>query len=203
MTAVPRLYAIADALFGDPVVIAARLFAGGAELVQVRNKNASSGVFHEQAAAIVAAAPDTARVIVNDRVDIARLVGAAGAHLGQEDLPAAEARSILGPDAVLGLSTHDRDQALGADTGAIDYLALGPIFPTTTKKDALDVLGLDGLARVCGLVRKPVVAIGGIKLDNASDVLAAGASSVAVISDLIAHADIEGRTREFLNKLNA
>ena len=113
------------------------------------------------------------------------------------------ARSILGPDAVLGLSTHDRDQALGADTGAIDYLALGPIFPTTTKKDAVDVLGLDGLATVCGLVRKPVVAIGGIKLDNASDVLAAGASSVAVISDLIAHADIEGRTREFLNKLNA
>ncbi len=203
MTAVPRLYAIADASFGDPVAIAARLFAAGAELVQLRNKNAFSGVLHEQAAAIVAEAPDTARVIVNDRVDVARLVGAAGAHVGQEDLPAADARSILGPDAVLGLSTHDLDQALRADTEAIDYLALGPIFLTPTKKDAEDVLGLDGLARVCGLVRKPVVAIGGINLDNAPDVMAAGASSVAVISDLIARTDIETRTREFLNKLDA
>ncbi len=203
MTAVPRLYAIADASFGDPVAIAARLFAAGAELVQVRNKNAFSGVLHAQAAAIVAEAPAAARVIVNDRVDVARLVGAAGAHVGQEDLPAAHARSILGSDAVLGLSTHDLDQALRADTEAIDYLALGPIFPTSTKKDAEDVLGLEVLERVCGLVRKPVVAIGGINLDNAPDALAAGASSVAVISDLIAHNDIETRAREFLNKLDA
>ena len=203
MMAFPRLYAIADGSFGDPVVIARRLLASGAELVQVRNKNASSAVFHQQAAAIVAAAPDTASIIVNDRVDIACLVGAAGAHVGQQDLPAAAARSILGPDAVLGVSTHNQDQALQAESEAIDYLTLGPIFPTTTKKDAEDVLGLDGLARVCRLVHKRVVAIGGIKLNNAWDVLAAGASSVAVISDLIGHTNIERRTREFLDKLDA
>ena len=203
MTAVPRLYAIADGSFGDPVAVAARLFAGGAELVQLRYKKASSAVLHEQAAAIVAAAPDNARVIVNDRVDVARLAGAAGAHVGQGDLGPAQARSILGPDAVLGLSTHDERQALAAEHEPVDYIAVGPIFATKTKQETKLALGLERLAAICAAAHKPVVAIGGIKLENASDVLAAGASSVAVISDLIAHADIEGRTREFLNKLDA
>lgn len=201
MTGLSPLYAIADASFGDPVVIAQQLFAGGAELVQLRNKFAHSGIVYKQAEAIVAAAPNGAQVLVNDRVDIARMVGADGAHVGQDDLPTLEARNILGQSGVLGLSTHSRTEAVECDIEVVDYIALGPIFSTTTKMEVCNSLGLDVLATVCEIAQKPVVAIGGITVDNAPDVLAAGATSVAIISDLLAHTDIEARTHDFLNKL--
>ena len=202
MKPLPPLYAIADAAFGDPVEVAARLFRGGVRLVQIRNKEASSGDFLSQTAAIVQAAPDGASVIVNDRTDIARICGAAGVHLGQDDLPPARARVILGERSVLGVSTHDADQALEAVTQPINYVAVGPVFSTSTKKNHAPPLGLGGLAEICRRIDRPVVAIGGIRLEDVEDVIATGASAIAVISDLIGHEDIEGRTRQFLDKLD-
>jgi len=198
---VPRLYPIADASFGDPVELAISLFSGGARLVQIRNKFARAREFHDQVESVIRLAPEGARVIVNDRVDVALLTNALGVHLGQSDLPCSVARAILGPNAILGLSTHDEEQARIADQDSSDYIAVGPIFPTASKTDAEQVIGLDRLSAICDVVEKPVVAIGGISLTNVSDVISAGARSVAVISDLVGHADVERRTREFLSKL--
>jgi thiamine-phosphate pyrophosphorylase len=193
----PRLYAIADASFGDPVDLARRLFEGGARLLQVRNKTANSGEFLSQVEAILRQAPPAARVVVNDRVDIARLAHAHGVHLGQDDLPAADARAILGVAALIGVSTHNLDQALAADALAVDYIAAGPVFATRTKENPDPVLGVEGLRRICDAVHKPVVAIGGITLERSADVYAAGAASIAVIADLLRADDICARTRQW------
>ena len=201
MTPLPLLYTIADAAFGDPLDIAKCLFAGGACLVQLRDKNASSGVLLSRASSIVAAAPAGAHVLVNDRVDVALLAGASGAHVGQGDLAPGASRNVLGSDKILGISTHDRDQALAADAEPVDYVAVGPIFPTSTKKNPDAAIGLEALAEICGVLTKPVVAIGGIRLDNVAEVIAAGAASVAVIADLIGHEDIEARTGQFMAEL--
>jgi thiamine-phosphate pyrophosphorylase len=108
------------------------------------------------------------------------------------------ARKILGPDRVIGFSTHNREQTCEADRLPVDYVAVGPIFATTTKENADPVVGVEGLAAICKQVRKPIVAIGGIQLENAADVFRAGASSVAVIRDLIGSDDVTRRTREWL-----
>ena len=197
----PRLYAIADAAFGDPIEISRRLFAGGVRLVQVRSKVPSSGLLLAQCRAVGEAAPPGARVIVNDRADIARIAHLAGLHVGQGDLPPDPARVIIGDGPILGLSTHDEDQVRDAAREPVDYIAVGPVFPTRTKPDAAPVLGLDGLARLAEIATHPIVAIGGIRLENAPDVIRAGASSVAVISDLIGVADIERRARQFVASL--
>ena len=201
MKRLPALYAIADASFGDPVDLSRRLFNGGARLVQIRNKTASSGELLEQAVRIIDKAPPDARLIVNDRADIAKIVRAAGVHLGQEDLSPSGARRILDDDSIVGVSTHDASQALDTADEPVDYVAVGPIFESSTKKNHTPVLGLDGLAAICGQVERPVVAIGGIRLEHLEEVLAAGASSVAVISDLVGHPAIEERTGKFLDRL--
>jgi thiamine-phosphate pyrophosphorylase len=201
MKPIPRLYAITDASFGDPVKLAEALFDGGARLVQVRNKAASARSLLDQVERILAIAPADAHVIVNDRLDVALLAGAAGVHLGQTDLPPVLARKILGSDRIVGFSTHNLKQALEADQLPVDYVAIGPIFATTTKENADPVVGVDGLVAICRAVQKPVVAIGGIKFENAADVLRAGASSVAVIRDLLGHADVETRTREWVRHM--
>ena len=199
MTSLRRLYAISDASFGDPVSLAQALFDGGARLVQVRNKKASARELFNQVESILKRAPADASVIVNDRVDVARITGAAGVHLGQSDIGVVEARRILGPDQIIGFSTHNLDQALAASKLPADYIAVGPIFPTSTKLDAEPVVGLEKLATICKAVQKPVVAIGGIRLENAAEVLAAGPHSIAVVSDLLAAADIRARVREWIN----
>jgi thiamine-phosphate pyrophosphorylase len=198
----PRLYAIADASFGDPVEIAAQLFYAGVRLVQLRNKNASSRLLLEQTARIVSNAPNGASVVVNDRADIASLAGADGVHIGQDDLSPVEVRKIVGDAMLVGISTHIPDQVLAAMQEPVDYVAFGPIFTSSTKENASREVGLEGLARIRGLVDRPVVAIGGITLQNARDVLASGASSVAVISDLIGRGDVRARATAFLNKLD-
>ncbi len=203
MTPLPRLYGIADAGFGDPVEIAAELFSAGVRLIQIRNKNASSSRLLEQAGRIVASAPETARVVVNDRADIARLAGAGAVHLGQEDLRPADARRIVGSSALVGISTHNEAQALAGAREAVEYIAVGPIFETPTKRNSSRAIGTDRLRRICQSVDCPVVAIGGIGLSNLAEVFDAGASSVAVISDLIGRGEIRSRAREFLNKLDA
>jgi thiamine-phosphate pyrophosphorylase len=198
MKPLPRLYSIADASFGNPVELANSLFSGGARLVQVRNKKARAGELLKQVDRILVLAPKGAEVIVNDRVDVALISGAAGVHLGQKDVPPTEARHILGSRRVIGVSTHSLEQALEADKLAVDYIGVGPIFQTTTKENPDPVLGVEKLAEICSVVRKPVVAIGGIRLDNVEDVLLAGAASIAVIRDLLDNADVVSRVQRWI-----
>jgi thiamine-phosphate pyrophosphorylase len=142
------------------------------------------------------------RVIVNDRADVAWIAGAAGVHVGQDDLPPAMARAILGPDAIVGFSTHSTMQIDAALTNPLSYVAVGPVFGTTTKNTGYAAVGLD-LVRYAGHVSGglPVVAIGGITLANARSAIDAGAGSVAVISDVLARGDPTARVREFLKAL--
>jgi thiamine-phosphate pyrophosphorylase len=201
--ALPRLYAIADASFGDPVALAKQLFAGGVRLLQVRNKKGASRELLQQVERILSMAPADAHVLVNDRVDVALLAGAAGVHLGQTDLAPASARQILGPNRLIGFSTHNLDQALEADKLPVDYIGVGPVFWTSSKENPDPVLGLERLAEICRAVRKPVVAIGGITTDQARQVQTAGAQSVAVIRDLLGSDDVAERAREWCETLRA
>ena len=202
MISPPRLYAIADSGFGDPVEIAQKLFDAGVRLIQLRNKTASSRVLLEQTSQIVSIAPEGCQVIVNDRADVAVLGGAHGVHLGQDDLPPDAARMVVPDSTLIGVSTHSLEQALIASKERVDYIAVGPIFETSTKENTSPVVGLKGLSEICKMVDCRVVAIGGIEFSNAAAVLGAGATSVAVISDLIGQGDIGARTSEFLKKLD-
>jgi thiamine-phosphate pyrophosphorylase len=205
----PALTAIVDAdvtaAHGWTVPDAARAcLNGGAGLLQLRAKHAPSGVLLAWADEIVAAAaPFGAAVVVNDRADIARMSGAGGVHVGQDDLPPAAARAILGPAAIVGLSTHTREHVVSAGREPITYLAVGPVFGSRTKDTGYEAVGLD-LVRFAAAgtgTDVPVVAIGGVTLDRAVEVIAAGAASVAVIADLFATGDPEARTREYLDRL--
>lgn len=163
------------------------LSAGGATLVQLREKQMPAREFYEHAkAAVEVATRSGVRLIVNDRVDIALAVNAHGVHLGQDDMPPGAARKLLGDDAIIGYSTHNIEQATKALSLPIDYLAIGPIFATSTKTDTSPVLGLDGLRAVRQAIGAvPLVAIGGISPMNAREVIEAGADSVALISAVL------------------
>src|SRR2546428_10965741 len=152
----------------------------GVRLFQLRMKTPHTGEFYDLAAqfcALVRAGGGT--FIVNDRVDVAQGVAADGVHLGQEDLPLADARKIMGPDKLIGISTHNLRQAVEAEAGGADYIGFGPIFPTTTQEQPDPVLGLAGLREVRAKVHLPIVAIGGITTKNVREVVAAGADCVA------------------------
>ncbi len=198
----PRLYPILDidlcrARRLEPLAVLDAFLAGGARLLQLRDKSASTGERLARADAVVARAHASgARVIINDRPDIARLSRADGVHVGQEDLSVEEARRIVGPDAIVGLSTHDEAQIDAAARTSATYIAVGPIYGTATKDTGYSARGLD-LVRRAALAGRPVVAIGGITLARAPEVFAAGAASVAVIADLLA-GDPEERVRRFL-----
>ena len=208
--ALPRLNAILDADVAARagwtlVDLAAACLSGGARFFQVRAKAAAGAWLLDTASAIVALAHATeAIVIVNDRADVARLAGADGVHLGQEDVPPAAARAIVGPDAVLGVSTHTTDQIDAAIRGPVSYIAIGPVFQTETKTTGYVAIGVDRVRAAAARAAPrglPVVAIGGITLDRAVDVVDAGAASVAVISDLLASGDPERRVREYVRRL--
>jgi thiamine-phosphate pyrophosphorylase len=172
-------------------------------VLQLRSKRGRGEALLRLAEALVREAEACGgRLIVNDRVDVARLCGAAGVHVGQEDLTVDAARAILGSSAVVGLSTHDRAQIDAALAGSATYVAVGPIYATGTKDTGYSARGLD-LVRYAAARGKPVVAIGGITLERAPEVVAAGASAVAVVSDLVALGDPEARTRAFLAALPA
>ena len=189
----PRVYPLTDTqLSGLSHAEQVRLLnRGGATLVQLREKQMSPKEFYEQAKAAVAVAEQCGvRLIINDRVDVALAVGANGVHLGQDDMPPKAARKLLGEQAIVGYSTHNIEQAIEASKLPIDYLAIGPIFTTSTKSDTAPVLGLEGLRTVRQTIGDlPLVAIGGITQANAPDVIQAGADSVAVISALLARPD--------------
>jgi thiamine-phosphate pyrophosphorylase len=163
--------------------------AGGARLLQLRAKTLPSAEFLELARFTVAAARATAAIVmVNDRADIARMAGAAGVHVGQDDLPAADARRLVGGGAIVGLSTHSVAQVRAAIEEPVDYVAIGPVFATATKQAGYEAVGLEmvaAAASIAGARALPVVAIGGITLATAPGVIAAGAASVAVIGDLL------------------
>jgi thiamine-phosphate pyrophosphorylase len=180
------------------------LSLGGASLVQLREKQMPAFEFYEQArAAMDVAARNSVQLIINDRVDIALAVGAHGVHLGQDDMPPEAARRLLGAEAIIGYSTHTVEQASAALTLPIDYIAVGPIFQTATKTDTSPVLGLEGLRAARQAIDDfPLVAIGGITRANASEVIRAGADSVAVISALLSDpAGIANATRTLLQDL--
>ena len=160
----------------------------GCRFVQIREKTGSSReIFEAVVESLSIAEAVGMKIILNDRVDIAIAARAHGIHLGQDDLPPTEARKLLGDDAIIGYSTHSIEQAIEAAGLAIDYVAIGPIFATTTKENPDPVVGLDGLKRVREAIGDfPLVAIGGIDITNVHSVLAAGADSAAVISDLFA-----------------
>ncbi len=207
----PPLYAIVDAEIAAAagwtlVDLASACLAGGATLLQVRAKDASSGWLLDTAALIVERAHAAgARVVVNDRADIARLAGADGVHLGQEDLGPKAARSIVGDAALVGLSTHTLDQIDAALAQPVSYLAIGPVFTTATKATGYQAVGLDRVREAAARARTrqlPVVAIGGITLESAPGVIQAGAASVAVIGDLLSGGDPERRVRSYLERLS-
>jgi thiamine-phosphate pyrophosphorylase len=203
---IPVLYAIVDvnaatAAGWAPLDVARACLAGGSRFLQLRAKHLQSAAFLDLASAVVAAARQSrAIVIVNDRADVAKLAGADGVHLGQDDLTPSAARAILGPSAVIGRSTHSVTQIEAAAKEPVDYLAVGPVFDTTTKATGYSAIGLEMVARAARSAR-PVVAIGGIRLDNAAAVIAAGATSVAVISDLLVGGDPAARTAAYLAAL--
>lgn len=186
----PRLYPILDVDLcmqrgREPLAVLDAFLAGGARLLQWRDKRSSTADRLACADAVVARVRAAgARVIINDRADIARLSGADGVHVGQEDLAVEDARAIVGADAIIGVSTHDEAQIDAATRTCANYIAVGPIYSTSTKDTGYSARGLL-LLRHAALSGRPVVAIGGISLERAAEVLAAGASSVAVISDLL------------------
>jgi len=160
------------------------LVEGGASIVQIRDKDASPREFFESAQECVE--KNNVLVIVNDRVDVAMMTDADGVHLGQDDLPPTEARKLLGPDAIIGFSTHTIEQAEAAIELPVDYIAFGPIFSTATKSDHEGVVGIELLRKIRIRIGDfPLVAIGGIDLENLQDVMEAGADSVAMISEIV------------------
>ncbi len=202
----PRVYAITDRrLTGlSHAEQVRRLAAGGIRLIQLREKEASPRDFYFQAREAMAVARELGvTLLINDRADIALAVGADGVHLGQEDLPPENARKLLGPGRLIGFSTHSLEQALEADALPVDYIAIGPVFPTRTKEKPDPVVGIEMVRAVRARIRKPLVAIGGITLETAPQVIAAGADAVAVIADLVGAPDITARAQEYVEVLSA
>lgn len=192
-TADLRLYFVTD-----PVLCAARgvveeslrAVQGGATLVQLRDPTAKGRAYLELARALVdALKPTGVPLIVNDRADIALAAGAAGVHVGQDDVPPALARAIMGPEAIIGLSITDAAQIASVDENCVDHLGVGPVFGPGVKSDAKPAMGLAGLAGCVRLARLPVVAIGAVSLANAAECIAAGAAGVAVVSAIAGQPD--------------
>jgi thiamine-phosphate pyrophosphorylase len=216
----PRLYAVIDAdvaaAHGWTVTDLARAcLEGGATFLQLRAKDRPLQWTVDAADAILAMAGPSVTIIVNDRADVAKLAGANGVHVGQDDLSPAEARIVVGPESVIGLSTHTPAQVDRALAEPIDYLAVGPVYDTATKATGYRSVGHELLRYAAVRARDarrtegrtgaplPVVAIGGITLERAPGVIASGASSVAVISDLVVGGNPSGRVKTFVERLAA
>ena len=185
----------------------ARLCEGGARLVQLREKHLSAREFYREASeALRVARSFGAKLIINDRADVALAVGADGVHVGQDDMPPGAVRALLGAGACVGFSTHGVGQAIAAAALPVDYIAIGPVFATSSKENPDPVVGLEGVRRVREAVPAvTLVAIGGVTAESARSVLEAGADSVAVIGALLSTADpaeITRRTRDLLARLS-
>jgi thiamine-phosphate diphosphorylase len=202
--ALPPLYAIVDPLDTGRTAedLAADLLAGGARLLQLRLKDASSRELLAAARAVRALTTRAgALLLVNDRPDVARAACADGVHLGQDDLPVAAARAVLGPGTLVGVSTHDVEQARAAAADGADYVGVGPVYATTTKRGALPPRGLELVRAVRAAVSLPLVAIGGITPETAATVREAGADAVAMIGALVRAADVAAAVRAAIARL--
>jgi thiamine-phosphate pyrophosphorylase len=194
MVLLPRLYGIVDSSGHEStqalLAFADALAAGGCTLLQYRNKAGNACVMLEQATELCRLArarvpAPHVRLIMNDRADLCLAADFGGVHIGQEDLSPDSVRRIIGPERWLGVSTHNPEQLREADLTTADYLAIGPVFATSSKNKPDPVVGLEGVRQARKMTRKPLVAIGGITRANAASVIEAGADSVAVISDLL------------------
>ncbi|MGI8493826.1 MAG: thiamine phosphate synthase [Pyrinomonadaceae bacterium] len=185
----PKIYPITDVFISklSHLEQVELLISGGAKLIQLRDKYAAPKDFYAAAKEVIKfARPKKVKIIINDRVDIALAADADGVHLGQDDLPPEQARKILGEKAIIGCSTHSIDQIAEAVKFPVDYLAIGPIFPTTSKENPETVVGIEiikEIRRVTGEL--PLVAIGGITFENAASVFESGADSIALISAIL------------------
>ena len=200
----PRLYVILDAaLLTIPETECARqLVDAGVRVLQYRHKEASSRELLENAKKLsLALVPRGVTFVVNDRADVAALAGASGVHVGQEDLAVEDARAVVGPERLVGVSTHNRAQFEQAAGTSADYIAVGPIFSTSTKSNPDPVVGTEFIRQVRPLTDKPIVAIGGITLERAAEVVRAGADAVALISDILRARNPGERARQFIETL--
>ncbi len=198
----PKLYPIIDRATLDARGLRVRCFAGemaraGVGMVQYRDKVGAPQEVLRCAAEIAGVFAGTgAKLILNDRADLALLAGWDGVHVGQGDMSACDARRVMGSRTVLGVSTHNGEQVTAADAGCADYVAVGPVFVTSSKANAEPVVGLEGVRRARALTTKPIVAIGGITRENARSVMDAGADSVAVIGGLLVKGERPGKVAE-------
>jgi thiamine-phosphate diphosphorylase len=200
MTRLPsHFYAMVDSAGGhEPVTLAETLLDAGASIMQLRLKDAPGRDFLAAARAIAELCRKRGTtLIVNDRVDIALLADAHGVHLGQTDLPLEAARRIAGPDMMIGISTHNLEQACAAEDGGADYIGFGPMYPGGLKNNATG-RGLDNLRAIRAAVKIPIVAIGGITEARVAETLEAGADAVAIISDVVRAPDIGAKVRSLL-----
>lgn len=179
------------------IEIAEAALAGGAKIIQIRDKHASDRKFYETALRMREMTERAgALLFVNDRVDVAASVGADGVNIGRTDIPVDAARALLGHEAIIGVSADSLQQAVDARNDGADYIGFGPIFATTTKPDAGPVSGLEILRKVCREISLPVVAIGGINLENIGSVAASGAACAAVVSAVVCAPDMINATAE-------
>ena len=198
----PRLYPIlvpsriGAGTLAEICDFAEELAGGGATLIQLREKNSSAKEILRVARALRRVLPSQVALILNDRADLALAAAAEGVHVGQDDIPADSARRIVGPDRIVGLSTHNPEQVREADATKADYVAVGPVFATVSKDNPDPVIGLEGVRQARALTQKPIVAIGGIAVENCRSVIEAGADSVAVIAELLR--DPRKTTAQFL-----
>jgi thiamine-phosphate pyrophosphorylase len=202
----PRLYVILDAalLTVPESARAQELVDAGVRLLQYRNKRASARELFECSRRLSSLLiPQGVTFVVNDRPDVAWAAGASGVHVGQEDLEAEAARLVMGTGKLLGVSTHTADQFEKAAASAADYIAVGPVFSTSTKANPDPVVGIELIRRVRLLTDKPIVAIGGITLERIGEVIQAGADSVAVISDILLAPNPGQRARAYNDVLTA
>jgi thiamine-phosphate pyrophosphorylase len=176
----------------------------GVRIVQYRNKTASMKEAYTEALSLRKLAAELGVLfIVNDRCDLAVAVDADGVHLGQGDLPLDLARKVMGPEKLIGISTHNPDQVREASAGKPDYLGFGPIFKPGSKQDHDPIVGVDGLREIRALTSLPIFAIGGITVNNVGEVMKAGANGVAVISAILKAPDIKQAVSEFLAQMPA
>jgi thiamine-phosphate pyrophosphorylase len=189
MIKLPQLCAILDSsLFPDTAALCAstkELIAGGVTILQYRNKDGNARQMLDHARELKRTIGASAKLIMNDRSDLCLAAGFDGVHVGQDDLSPEGARKVIGPNLWLGVSTHNPEQVAIADKTSADYIAIGPVFATSSKLNPDPVVGLEGVRRARALTSKPLVAIGGISRANGRSVLDAGADSIAVISDLL------------------
>jgi len=201
-----KLYLCADSAFFEGRTlrhILEEAIAGGVTMVQIREKNTSSREFYD----ITCAALDITKahkipLVVNDRLDIALASGADGLHIGQSDLPLKAVREIAGGKLFIGISAGTVEEALAAEKDGADYLGTGAVFPTGSKADAGDAIGLQQLAKICAAVRIPVIGIGGISLQNAAAVMKTGAAGIAVISAILSQKDIKAATETLKTEIH-